>query len=394
MQIVLFSTAIVSGAFIMPRNILKLYMYLASLGLVLLYVFFKPPIEYDLYRHYEMFKGISEISLSQIDLIDDTNTLIYLNRYPVYMVFLFFLSRFCMPRLLPVIIGCVVYWLAIRIMFYVLDEKKNTPLWNYGMGFAVIIFGYDFMAVSGIRNILAVSIFSYAIFLDLVLKKKKTICALLYIVCCFIHTICFVYLILRLLLILDNRFTRWILMACASLLFLFTSIYYENLITLFSGIKVAQTALRLFHNYTIEGGSAGVVRRGNLYACILLYTAALFMCRYFKKRIHTQEAYSDYIDYFLLTILFTIGSFRQYDMFARYSMFIIPFILVFSAEIIYQIHGKRFLLIKGSKNEAVVYLPVLGLFIISVSMLFLYHSLYGYIPATPYFQIENILSSL
>lgn len=394
MQIILFSMAIVSGAFIMPGKVVKPYMYLSSLGLVFLYFFLNPPEEYDLYRHYEMFKGISEIPVSQIRLTEDTNTLIYLNRYPVYMSFLLLLSRFCIPGLLPVITGCVVYWLTIRIMFYVLDDKKNVRLWNYGIGFAVIIFGYDFISVSGIRNILAVSVFSYAIFEDLVLKKKKTVCFLVYIACCFIHTMCFVYLILRLLLILKNRFTKGILLACALFLFSFTSIYYDHLTTLFSGMKIAQTALRLFHNYTVEGGSGGAVRRGNLYVCILLYMSAFFLCIYLKKYIHTQKRYSDYIDYFLLTILFTVGSFKQYDMFVRYSMFIIPFVLVFSTEIIYQMHGKRFSLIRRGKNEAIVYLPVLGMFIIAVSILFLYHSLYGYIPAAPYFQIENVLYSL
>lgn len=128
MQIILFSMAIVSGAFIMPGKVVKPYMYLSSLGLVFLYFFLNPPEEYDLYRHYEMFKGISEIPVSQIRLTEDTNTLIYLNRYPVYMSFLLLLSRFCIPGLLPVITGCVVYWLTIRIMFYVLDDKKNVQV--------------------------------------------------------------------------------------------------------------------------------------------------------------------------------------------------------------------------------------------------------------------------
>lgn len=390
MQIIICSLMFGLISFIIPKKSLKIYMYMSGILMSMLYLFFDPPESYDLYRHYEMMSLVEKSSISEILTTENYNLAVYLKQYPVYMILLYLISKLHMPKLMPFFTGVIAYSLLWKILYDVMKERGKAAKWKYCVGYCLGLFGYDYIAISGIRNILAMSIFTYAIYFDLVKGKNKVICFIAYIVCCMIHTYCVIFLCLRILLFFYNTITKLPLKISLLIGFPLIARFYDELSAMLSGTLIFSTALRLFYNYT--HGSGGHLLRGNLYTCIVLYFSVFICALYMKYYINNFSKYKRYYNYYLLTFLFIISAYSQYDIFVRYFMFVIPVFVVFVLEIICQMHTESLRKVKGKWNLKTECYLTIGFFcVIFFGGYVLYQMLYKYLPATQCLNIKYFL---
>ena len=188
------------------------YIVLCSVTLATLYLFFEPLEEFDLYRHYEIFSYVEGLEWAELfELNEEYNTSfvallynIYLESSPAYIVFLFGLSRFGGAKLLIFVTTLLVYGIPMYIV-YSAGKKNGTDNVSINASIIFLLFMINYLDVSGIRNMLAVSIVLLAVYWELVLKKKRILSFFLYVIGILIHNSVCILLLLRLLVLIKNK---------------------------------------------------------------------------------------------------------------------------------------------------------------------------------------------
>lgn len=390
MQIIVFVIAFAVLGIFIPRKYFKIYMYFTAIVLSSIYLFFVPSYKYDLYRHYGIYESFEDFTLSE--MFQDGNDVIrlYVAQYPVYTIILLFLSRFHIKELLPFLTGVIVYSLSFNMLSNIEnDVKKKVPFWQIRIGYVVILLCYNFIAISGVRNILASVIFAYTLYCDLTKKKSPLFCGIVYVLCIFIHATAGVYLMLRIAMLAYKKIGKLPIAIGVFSIFFITGTFYEELYDVFGNIPGITTLLKLFHDYT--NGSGGTVLLGNLYMCIGLYLVTFMTCIFAKKycfRDNIELAKYDRIaDYTILLVLFAFGSYSQYDIFARCSMIVLPLYSIILVLVIRYMQPVRITHITGKKMSIV--LMYAGVMVVSFVVLSCY-CIYNF--SAKYFEVTDCIS--
>ena len=339
MQIIVMCVLLTVTMFFVPSKYKKMYSYISVFMLASLYLFLDPPKSYDLSRHYNTFEQIEKCGIK--DIINGNATLqIFFRNYPLFTLYMWIISKVHIKELLPFSTGIIVYGILIYILNDI-DRKRHFSKSVYALGYIVIVLLMDFVDISGIRNITAATIFALSLYLEFVNKKKKTICFALYILCGLIHSVAWLYLAIRIAVMFYNRTTKVFIKFIVLFLFALVPIASQNIWIqgILERMPVLKRAYVIFLNYA-NGDTGGANLKGMIYLSILLYLFSFCVAFYFKKTGTYFEDYDKLYDYFILSMCFTVGSYMQYDLFVRFRMIMVPFLLCFWLEVMNKIHKK------------------------------------------------------
>lgn len=344
--------------FFCPQKYIMQYFIIASLLLAALAFYYSPSQYEDLYYHYIM---LDEFKTGGWSFILNTH---WFERQPVFAIYVYFISLFPANGFLPAISIFLTYLFPF-ILIYKIAIKYNVKKIYIVFSFLFILCTMSYLGVmSGIRNMLAFSVFSYVLYVDLVEKKNKIVCFAIYIALCLLHTSVVTLVIFRLLLTIAKRKFFFIIIAIFSLLWPLFNIFIFKVLGLLKELEFFMVLDEQVKGY-IGGGTQYVFSTASIRLIslvIILFCVILSM--YMSRNIRNYP--DKYFRYILLIIFFTAGGIFQYDIFVRMVCFLIfssPFVLLTA-------------LSTGTKsiNRDVTYLKMLlyvGLiFVLMVSLVF------------------------
>ena len=315
-------------AFFIPRKHLKIYFVFLSFILGGLYFFFYPSEDYDLYRHYEMAEILKDFSFNDVIIPNSgivTSNYI-LNRYlrgnRVFVVYSYIISRSNIEHLLPVITGFIVLFLITRRIWKESENyrySKGTIL----SGLVFFLFLFDYRSISSIRNVFAFAVFTYVLYQDVVRGKNRIWCFLAYLLLCQIHSVIYIFVALRCLLLITNRYTK---IAIGLMVFMSYALNGQivSLLSHISEFKFVTEFIGRIISYS-GGGTDFSLKRGIFRGGVML----VYLLIYFSgsKDLNTKKGMRDYGYFFVLTFLFTAGSMTQYDIFIRNDMILLMLLM-------------------------------------------------------------------
>lgn len=381
MQIIICCVSLIIISLFIPKRFFKVYILISAIVLPCLYFFIEPSNEYDLSRHYEMFELVRNYKFADLTSTGNYALTMYFEEYKAYIILLWVISRLNIRELLPVLTGVVVYWLEFSLTSKIL-KKYSAEKWKYVLGYSLCVLLTDFLAISGIRNMLAVVACTYFIYMDVVEKKNRILCWVMYLLCASIHPVCVVYIAMRLCLIIINRYTG--LLIKLGIVFGFTVVpfIYPYIEEVINGIPILNEAMRLFFNYSLRTDT--VIIKSTFYSNLLLYAMMGIVLIVYHKIV--KEEKNKMFEYTVISLLFTIGSINQYDIFVRYRMAVVPLILIYVLEVVCVIGGKNIFSMKKEK-ASIVGLYIAGMLsVISISAIyFFFLATTNYIPLTTLF---------
>lgn len=322
------------AGFFVPKKYLRAYMLIASIGISSLYLFYSPPLEYDLFRHYEILHIVrkSDIQTILFGTINVNNFLIseYSDSSRIYLLYLYLIGKTNIDGMLPFITGTLIYSAASGIILMAAkDFGEEIESWKISLCFFFLLAMLDFRTISGIRNMLTFSLFAFVLYLDLVRKKNRILCFIAYFLLAGIHTSVYMLIILRLLLMV-KVIPKWGKMLIAAAAFSFLDVVV-SLLSRFSGIPTIALFLQKINVYFFLEGRYYFISRVLIRAFLSVFYLA--MCEYLARNKYIPETLNDYLEYFLLVIFLGLGAFRQYDTFVRMHIFLYcavsPFLLIY-----------------------------------------------------------------
>lgn len=373
-------------SFFVPRNKLYFFFVISAVILSALYLWFNPPIDYDLYRHYLTFESMKNVSFQDLfdnQYIFDNNLL---NEYSkvskVYIIILFVMSRIGIKQILPWIVGVIIYTVASKMIWQTgsdLNSNKTAILFAFFFLYCCL----DFRSVSGIRNMLAFILFSFVLYQELIQKKNKILCWILYLLICGIHMSCVIFVGLRMVLLIGKRWIKIPVMFICLFLYSFSEIIADFL-TKFSEIPYLN-ALRLQIEGYLIGRSEYNPKGIFIYLIIEVGVIFLYLEVYKNKRF--KKYVGQYGEYCLYVVIFALGSIRNYDLFVRSNIIIISLflpIIVFYFTYIIELKGGC---IRGisKRNDFKFNIVIVFSFLLVILFEFYCRIRLNYIVMDPYF---------
>ena len=195
-----------------------------------------------------------------------------------------------------------------------------------------VLFSINYLGCSGIRNMMAVCIFHVVLFCELVEKKNRLICWSVYIGCCLIHSQVIIFLGLRCLLFLYNKFTKTIMKIILFFSLSVFTIISGDILNLFGNNtflgNIISRALYLFDLYNESGTQ--YYSDGYLKLCLFLYVVMFIVCVYSYSRLNKteQKKWSRYYDYMVILMIVTISSYSYTDLFTRFNSLVTPMFVI------------------------------------------------------------------
>ena len=163
----------------------RIYIFLISLFFAVLAYCFQPKMETDLFRYFLFIEELKDTSFNAA--INDPS-------YGMNGQGLFFFTGICWllgkindPHLLPAISTFLVYYIALYIICHVSEDIESGKKDVLVVILFFLISCNCYSIINNVRNVLAFSIVSMAVFQDLYLNKKKWWLFVLYLVPVFIH---------------------------------------------------------------------------------------------------------------------------------------------------------------------------------------------------------------
>lgn len=291
---------------------LKIYFFIVALILATIAFFFQPSADMDLYKHYQT------IDYFKIHGWDYVKTTYIFKTLPIYGVYFYLISLLPVKEFLPAVTVFITYFLSFNLI-YKISRDNNIKKSYIMITFSFFILGTDYLSViSGIRNMLAFSIFVYFLYIDLVEKKHKLLCFLIYIALCALHDSVIILVLFRIIVCIYNRFTRITLMlALVFWTFFLDSIL--NIVNLFTGSYFIKITEKVGFYYI---GILDYNLRTVLFELLCLILLTLIFISYHQENRNKNYYPSKYWHYIFITIAFTLGSIKQYELFLRMTGFI------------------------------------------------------------------------
>lgn len=310
-----------------PKKYYKFYYFLMVCALSWLAFYTQPLPAMDLYRYnntMDLYRivgwdwvlkndfssnPLASVYLYLISLLDDNRFL------PAITVFLVYACSFGLLHKASVRFNCTKSEIIVALLFFMLN-------FNY------------FYVVDVIRIYLCYAIMAYFLYMDLVEKKHRWLCAIVYIAVCFIHYVILLIVFIRLLMI----FVRYIKgpLANVGLLF-FPSIVWVAYrifirIPTLSGIfELAGRKGLGYLSYDVFGVWQFADSLARLILFLLIGAFTLWLCNQLTRRavksgnallVRECSVVSDYTYFCLLIIMATLGFISNYQMMLRTPNFI------------------------------------------------------------------------
>ncbi len=235
---------------------------------------------------------------------------------PLFILYLYVISFLGNNSWLPAITVFLGYFFITTIIYkYSKRLKSNQILPFFCFIFVLLNFNYNWL-LSGIRNYLAFSMLALCLYMELIERKYKLVCWVIYVSICFFHFIMLVFLWLRILLIFRNKITSvfiYVLILCSILLAPLCLDYFKLFnLPLFDIAVKKQIA---YQNYNTFGKVQWVICLAKLFAIVSVY----FYCVFYRKAYKEK----DYDAYVLMVICLVVGLTNQYQFFLRTTDFLV-----------------------------------------------------------------------
>lgn len=266
----------------------------------------------DLVRFYKVMDNCRILGWQYISNHPDYNSL-FLARIYVY-----FSSLFNWNGIIAAITCFICYILVFSVIYkFGMKENCKKNILILVSVFFLITMNFK-MTIANIRSPIVFCVFFYLIYIELIEKKHKLLCWIGYILLCFMHQVALFIIIIRIFVMLYNKYygnfikillILWTLLSSEviSILYKVTSIPYFDAIM--NKVKLYSNPL----NQINDPNLIVITWIKNIVFIIILI--------YFKRNIK-KEIINKYKDYYVFTILlicFDIGSFKSIEMFTRIS---------------------------------------------------------------------------
>ena len=287
-----------------PKKIAK-FAFLYIYGIFILSYSLIPDHDLDLNRYWYQVENIKGLSLS--DAVQYFNDGLYIENVVFWIV-----GRLNMLHLLPAITTSIVYGIS---TFIIIDSNKRMNLKGsliYILLFQSILFPYLSIAAN-IRNICAFAIGIYAVYREMIQKRRDLLMILAYIAPIFMHKTGILILIIRLFVFVFQK-TPILSLSIVLLLPSLISFFYNN-VSLISfpgtiGIIVRRLIISS-HNYLI-GGSEYAERLSRSTAASLAKYAAIICIlvqAYLLYKYYINHKDDDYAKLAIFSFLMSMVSF-------------------------------------------------------------------------------------
>lgn len=366
----------------------KVYIVFCLVCLSLMYYCVSPTSDFDLYRHYEIYSYIRDINVHDIFKKLNASSYvallfnIYVESSPAYILYVFFLSRIGGSHLLILITNILVYGIVFYII-YDIGKKNGISDKKINLAIVFMLIAINYLDISGIRNILAISVILLGLYWDLILKKNRIMCIALYVIACLLHMSVIILVFLRLILLIKNKLVRRV--SIVSVIF---SIWIAVIIQKsgfninglgFIGNIINQVLVKLVDFVSGNGSSLLldsmttrfyilnlVARIGSVCICGIFYIGI------YKKKTKNENIL-EYIDYLLLVYAFFVSSLIQYDLIIRTSMMVVllmaPLLPISFSQVIVKVGNFKIVIKKKYKYWGAI--VILGL----ICVLGIYYSI-------------------
>lgn len=322
-------------------NSLKIFLII-SVSILVVLSFFVNPIRaltehnsyVDLYRFYhdiEIFQ-LNGWNAPFVDYARPNNMLwTSYDTIPVVKIVVYVIAKLGIPGLLPALACLTVYGLTGKLLV-----KINK---DFGVNPSVCAFAFVvFCAVNNFGNTIAnirmpvgMAIFFYFLYLDLVEGKGLKFSFIGYIICCMIHSIFIVFIVLRLLLNLAGKNSLKLISIVSMFLGLFLN--FSGQIGMTSSNMFVSSILSKVSFYTQDEIAN---HSDNLYYMLAMLRLIWFLIslRIAKRRLPTEMFSQRMYGMSMIIIFFMLGGFWNFHLFTRMGNFIVFFIIYWCALIL------------------------------------------------------------
>lgn len=284
---------ILIGICIYKKNRLLLFFLLAIILAIISY-YLETPQDYDLYKYFRVMEKYTSIN-NFIDIFK-------VDYEMLFCIILYIISKIGNYRLL----SCVFTLFSYFSIFYIIDDySKKIKLSNIKTFILILFFILTFNYInfaSGLRNTTGMIIGLLAIYLEYVKNKKGVFYKFIYIIPCFLHKSLFIFIIFRLMMLLDYKKIK--------------KIYIPFMIAMFfSGNLIIYIARLLSNIYILESleerAISYISKEGNIFTspmvlyCMAIGAFLMILYLYNKKnnRQYINEKLYEWISIFLVLCL-------------------------------------------------------------------------------------------
>lgn len=316
---------LIFGAYLVKKENLNKYFLFVTIVFASLSFFVVAYPATDLYRHYtwlDFFK--SNANVSQIFTSE------YFADRKLWGIYLLGLSKLPSKSFLPCISVFIIYFMLFSLIKKIsMDHNVKRKSVIYSFTFLMLVVSFGSM-VYGIRNVLAFSILARVLYMDLIEKRQRKLCFLIYLMLTQIHMSVAVFVLLRIIAILKNKY---------SYLFVNTILLFWRIALLPMAIKIL-TLFNLPAFYSIND-KIGLYMQSERFStptaysklALLIIVIVIYLVE--KKKID-RLGFVEYNRFFSLVLVFVIGSFWQYDLFVR-SVNLVVFLFIFYLLVFYNL---------------------------------------------------------
>lgn len=269
-----------------------------------------PDESMDLYRYFYWMKyQYANMNLTEYMQIFWTNNKI------VFTFLLFIVSHMQNYHLLPFF--CI--WMAYTIVFYTITDFAKTnnikPIYTIFVLIASMSIIRFVDWCSGLAQFLAIVIVFLAIYLELIKGKKGWQYKLLYVVGLLIHSSVAILIIFRLLILLNQK--KYLpALIIIFIIYSMAPVLLTYVLKAFSGVPIIGELLVKAEWYTIKANNIFSFPYHVVMYIFTIFYLVLYAC---SKKYRENTINNKYCDYILIILLFTLASWRYFDIFMRFT---------------------------------------------------------------------------
>lgn len=270
-----------------------------------------PSPSLDLYRYYSHIQAAQYYGLDFIFNHPDYNSLPVAALY--VSLFAILKNKFLLPSM-----TCFIYYFFITNLVITYSKQRGKDRIGLTLSLILIYTVSNYLGVvSGIRNSLAISVFIYILYKDLLFHSRFLYCFIGYILLSFFHPSILILLFLRIILFINEKFDCIICLLL--LIWTFGKVRLFSIISLFSSNYLSFISTK---------ASSYDVKEANSVANVPLYTFIYFLFYvfslvvllfYIKTTIKRIEKKQSIIRYFYFLLSFCFGAIFEYHVFVRSS---------------------------------------------------------------------------
>lgn len=268
---------LLAGAVMIRKHPKKFYI-LATAILSLLSYFVIATENMDLFRYIRIMEYIRAMGFDWgMDTYGPSN--------PLAFIFFYGISLFENDAILPAVAVAITYGFSFALLYKASKRLNASTMDTYiALVFFMLNMNYCYV-IDVVRIYMAFAIMAYFLYMDIVEKKHRIFCFVVYAALCYFHYAMMVFVILRVILIITRRF-KGVLAAIVSLLVPVVVFVAYKFVEGFSGesllFSVANDKLLGYKDYTVFGVwqfAASMIRCALFVALCLL---AFWLCSNWK----------------------------------------------------------------------------------------------------------------